>query len=84
VERFLHDWLPAELELEELEEDDDLAAMPAVVSAWARWAGGRSGLPAEAVVVVVAVADECGSHFLAEYDDPAVGVGVGQSYLAGL
>ena len=78
LERFLHDWLPAEVALDE---DDHVAAMPAVVSAWARWAGGRSGLPPEAVAEVVAVADECGSHFLAEYDDPA---DVGVSYLAGL
>ena len=77
LERFLHDWLPAE------EEDDDLAAMPAVVSAWARWAGGRSGLPPQAVAEVAAVADECGSHFRGEYEE-LVSVSVGQSYLAGL
>ncbi|HEY3480195.1 MAG TPA: DUF1841 family protein, partial [Streptomyces sp.] len=77
LERFLHDWLPAE------EEDDDLAAMPAVVSAWARWAGGRSGLPPEAVAEVAAVADECGSHFRGKYEE-LVSVSVGQSYLAGL
>jgi hypothetical protein len=84
LERFLHDWLPAEVALDE---DDDLAAMSAVVSAWARWAGGRSGLPPEAVAEVAAVADECASHFRGEYDGAAgdgVGVGVGQSYLAGL
>ncbi len=78
LERFLHDWLPAEVVMED---DDDLAAMPAVVSAWARWAGGRSGLPPEAVAEVAAVADECGSHFRSEYEEP---VSVGQSYLAGL
>jgi len=78
LERFLHDWLPAEVALEE---DDDLAAMPAVVFAWARWAGGRSGLPPEAVAEVAAVADECGSHFRRDYEEP---VSVGQSYLAGL
>lgn len=78
LERFLHDWLPAAVVLDH---DDHLAAMPAVVSAWARWAGGRSGLPPEAVAEVAAVADECGSHFRSEYENP---VSVGQAYLAGL
>jgi hypothetical protein len=79
VERFLHDWLPAEVGLE----DEDLTAMPAVISAWARWAGGRSGLPPEAVTEVAAAADDCGSHFLTGHDNPA-SVGIGQSYLDGL
>jgi hypothetical protein len=77
VERFLHDWLPSEVELDE----DDLAAMPAVLSAFVRWAGGRSDLPPEAVAEVVAVADDHGSHIREEFEEPA---GVGQSYLAGL
>ena len=79
VERFLHDWQPAEVGLE----GEDLTAMPAVISAWARWAGGRSGLPPEAVTEVVVAADDCGSHFFAGHDNPA-SVAVGQSYLAGL
>ena len=78
LERFLHDWLPAAVVLDE---EDHLAAMPAVVSAWARWAGGRSGLPPEAVAEVAAVADECGSHFRSEHEER---LSVGQPYLAGL
>jgi len=78
LERFLHDWLPAAVVLDE---ENHLAAMPAVVSAWARWAGGRSGLPPEAVAEVAAVADECGSHFRSEHEER---LSVGQPYLAGL
>lgn len=79
IERFLHDWVPGNVVLGE----DDRTAMPAVVAAWARWAGSRSGLPPEAVAEVIAVADECGNHFLADYDDPD-SAGPGRSYLAGL
>ena len=79
IERFLHEWVPGKAVLDE----DDRAAMPAVIAAWARWAGGRSGLPPEAVAEVIAVADQCASHFLAAYDDQG-GAGPGGSYVAGL
>jgi hypothetical protein len=77
IERFLHDWLPGNAVLD----DSDRMAMPAVVSAWARWAVGRSGLPPEAVDEVIETADECGSHFLAEREGEGAGAA---AYLSGL
>jgi hypothetical protein len=67
VEGFLHDWVPAKVMLD----DEDRDAMPAVVAAWVRWAGERTGLPAEAVAELVEVADECGAHFAEVYEELA-------------
>lgn len=65
VEGFLHDWVPAKVMLDDADRD----AMPAVVTAWVRWAGERTGLPAGAAAELVEVATECGGHFAEVYDD---------------
>jgi hypothetical protein len=65
TEEFLHDWVPRKVVLD----DADREALPAVVTAWVRWAGERSGLPRAAVDEVVEVATECGAHFGEAYED---------------
>jgi hypothetical protein len=67
VEGFLLDWVPAKVMLDEADRD----AMPAVVTAWVRWAGERTGLPAEAVAELGEVAGDCGAHFAEVYDEAA-------------
>ena len=79
IERFLHDWVPRKFLLDEADRD----AMPVVIAAWARWAAGRSDLPAEAIVEVINAADECGSHFAQRYDDPK-NAGPARALLSGL
>jgi hypothetical protein len=65
VEGFLLDWVPAKVILE----DQDRDAMPAVVAAWVRWAGERTGLAAAALSELVEVATECGQHFGEVYEE---------------
>ncbi len=67
VEGFLHDWVPAKVMLD----DEDRDAMPAVVAAWVRWAGERTGLPAEAVAELGEIAVDCGAHFAEVYEESA-------------
>jgi hypothetical protein len=67
IEGFLLDWVPAKVMLD----DDDRAAMPAVVIAWARWASERTGLPDAAVAQLVEVATTCGGHFDEAYEEGA-------------
>jgi hypothetical protein len=67
IEGFLLDWVPAKAMLD----DTDRDAMPAVVTAWVRWAGERTGLPAEAAADLVKVATECGAHFAEVYQETA-------------
>ena len=65
VEWFLHDWVPAKVMLDDADRD----AMPALVTAWVRWAGERTGLPAGAAAGLVDFATECGGHFAEVYDE---------------
>jgi Plasmid pRiA4b ORF-3-like protein/Domain of unknown function (DUF1841) len=67
VEGFLLDWVPAKVMLDE----EDRDAMPAVVAAWVRWAGERTGLPPAALAELVEVATECGEHFAEAYEEAA-------------
>jgi hypothetical protein len=67
VEGFLLGWVPAKVILDEA----DLQAMPAVVAAWVRWAGERTGLPAAALAELAGVASECGEHFGEVYEEAA-------------
>lgn len=67
IERFLLDWVPAKVMLD----DADRAAVPAVAIAWARWAGERTGLPDAAVDQLVEVATTCGGHFEEAYEEGA-------------
>src|SRR6266540_259660 len=67
IEGFLLDWVPAKAMLDDADRD----AMPAVVIAWVRWAGERTGLPAEATAELVNVATECGAHFGEVYQETA-------------
>ena len=50
VQTFLLDWLPARALLDRA----DIESIPSVLSAWVRWAGRMSGLPARAVALNVA------------------------------
>jgi hypothetical protein len=63
IEVFVHEWLPGE----DLA-DDAIETMPAVLTAWTRWAGVRLGLPEAAVDHVVEAAEACGSHLADAYD----------------
>jgi hypothetical protein len=67
VEGFLYDWVPAKVMLDDADRD----AMPGVVTAWVRWAGERTSLPAEALVELAEVATECGEHFAEVYEEAA-------------
>jgi hypothetical protein len=64
---FLLDWVPAKVILD----DADLDALPAVVTAWTRWAGERTGLPPAAVAELVDLARDCGEDFREAYDEGA-------------
>jgi len=79
TEAFLHDWVPRKVVLGDADRD----ALPAVVTAWVRWAGERSGLPRAAVDQVVEVATECGAHF-GEADDDAAAATPTRLLLQGL
>ena len=67
IETFLLGWLPRKVVLD----DEDKAAMPAVASAWTRWAAGRANLPEAAVPLVIDAADEIGRAFVEAYENPA-------------
>ena len=67
VEGFLLDWLPAKVMLG----DEDRDAMPAVVTAWVRWAGERTGLPAAALAPLVEATSECAANFDEVYEGAA-------------
>jgi Domain of unknown function (DUF1841) len=67
IEGFLLDWVPGKVVLD----DADRNALPAVVTAWVRWAGERTGLPGEAIEEVVKVATECGAQFGVAYEGAA-------------
>jgi hypothetical protein len=71
VERFLLDWLPAKVMLD----DEDRDAVPAVVAAWVRWAGDRTGLPAAALSELAEVASICSEQFGEVYEDAADAAG---------
>jgi hypothetical protein len=64
---FLLDWVPAKVILDDADHD----ALPRVVTAWARWAGERAGLPSAAVDELVDVARDCGEDFGEAYDQGA-------------
>src|SRR6516165_2614110 len=67
VETFLLDWLPRKVMLLPPEQH----AMPHVLAAWVRWAGGRQELPPEAIGQTLdAVFDAMGT-FARVYHDPA-------------
>ena len=61
---FLLDWVPAKVVLDDADRD----ALPGVVTAWVRWAGGRTGLEQDAVAQLVDVARDCGEDFREAYD----------------
>ena len=66
AETFLLDWLPRKIMLSAAEQD----AMPHVLAAWVRWAGGRSGLDDAAISKTLdAVFDSMGT-FSRVYRDP--------------
>jgi Plasmid pRiA4b ORF-3-like protein/Domain of unknown function (DUF1841) len=67
IEIFMLGWLPRKVLLDSV----DRTAMPAVVSAWTRWAAARADLPAAAVTEVVDTSQRVGEHFDEAYDDPA-------------
>jgi Plasmid pRiA4b ORF-3-like protein/Domain of unknown function (DUF1841) len=67
VEHFLLDWVPGKVVLDDADRD----ALPAVVSAWVRWAGERTGLPSSAVDLVAKVAADSGVQFGEVYEDAA-------------
>jgi len=57
VELFLGDWVPRQTSLDA----ETVAALPAVLDAWVRWAGRRRKLPAAAVAATcAAIADAAG------------------------
>jgi Plasmid pRiA4b ORF-3-like protein/Domain of unknown function (DUF1841) len=62
---FLLDWVPAKVILDDADRDE----LPEVVTAWARWAGERSGLPPAAVAELVSVARDCGEDFREIYEE---------------
>jgi Plasmid pRiA4b ORF-3-like protein/Domain of unknown function (DUF1841) len=64
---FLLDWVPAKVILDDADRD----ALPGVVTAWARWAGERTGLDPAAVAQLVDVALACGEDFHEAYDQGA-------------
>ena len=67
AETFLLDWLPRKVMLSAAEQH----AMPHVLAAWVRWAGGRSGLDAAGIRMTLdAVYDTMGT-FTRTYHDPA-------------
>ncbi len=66
TEQFLLGWLPEHVVLSPVER----AAVPAVITAWVRWAAAKQGLPPEAVTEVVEAAEADAKEFPAAYDDP--------------
>jgi Domain of unknown function (DUF1841) len=66
TEQFLLGWLPEHVRLSPAERD----AVPAVITAWVRWAAAKQGLPPEAVTEVVRAAEADAKEFPAVYEDP--------------
>jgi hypothetical protein len=66
-ETFLLDWLPRKVLLSLAEQD----AMPYVLSAWARFAGPRIGLPEQGVRATLDAVWEATARFTEAYRDPA-------------
>lgn len=75
---FLLAWVPLKAALSERERD----AMPAVVAAWARWAGERNGLPGWARTALDEAVVDLGAKFPAVFADP-YRAGPAKSWLAG-
>jgi hypothetical protein len=67
VETFLLDWLPRKIMLWPAEQH----AMPHVLAAWARWAGRRRGLGAEAVSQTLDAVFGAMGMFTRVYQDPS-------------
>ena len=67
AETFLLDWLPRKVVLSRAEQD----AMPHVLLAWIRWAGGKSGLSGSAVRVTLDAVFDAMRTFPTVYKDPA-------------
>jgi hypothetical protein len=67
METFLLDWLPRKVMLTKSEQH----AMPHVLLAWARWAGAKSGLSAEAIERTLDAVFDSMSVFSRVYRDPA-------------
>lgn len=74
VESFLLHWLPGRVVL--LPEEQE--AMPHVLAAWVRWAGGRGGLPQVAVGATLDAVWESTAEFTRTYRDPARPLGLRQ------
>ena len=64
---FLLDWVPAKVILDDADRD----ALPGVVTAWARWAGERTGLDPAAVAQLGDVVRDCGKNFHEAYEEGA-------------
>ncbi|MQA93679.1 MAG: hypothetical protein GEV11_03235 [Streptosporangiales bacterium] len=79
VEVFLLDWLPRKVMLSPGEQE----AMPHVLAAWIRWAGRRTGLPAEAVRATLDALWELTERFAEAYRDPAA-IGLDRAVLGRL
>ncbi|HUJ05429.1 MAG TPA: hypothetical protein VLX31_04875 [Streptosporangiaceae bacterium] len=67
AEAFLLDWLPRKVMLTPAEQH----AMPHVLVAWARWAGKRSGMDAEAIGKTLDAVFDAMPTFARVYHDPA-------------
>src|SRR6185437_148444 len=66
LETFLLDWLPRKVMLTKTEQH----AMPHVLLSWARWAGAKSGLDAEAIRKTLDSVFDSMSSFSKVYRDP--------------
>ncbi len=66
LETFLLDWLPRKVMLTKTEQH----AMPHVLLSWARWAGAKSGLDAEAIRKTLDAVFDSMSSFSKVYRDP--------------
>jgi hypothetical protein len=67
AETFLLDWLPRKVVLSRAEQE----AMPHVLLAWIRWAGGRSGLTEAAIRATLDAVFDAMRTFPTVYRDPA-------------
>lgn len=79
LEIILLGFLPRKVVLDQ----DDRAALPAVVRAWARWAARVEGIPRRAADDLYAVTDELLEAFADVYDDPA-NAGPAKAFMQGL
>jgi hypothetical protein len=67
AETFLLDWLPRKVVLSRADQE----AMPHVLLAWTRWAGGRSGLADSAIAATLDAVFDAMRTFPTVYKDPA-------------